>query len=43
MRLDTLPDKMPKAVELYNSYGFHEIAPYYENPHKQTLFMEKIL
>ena len=43
MRLDTLPDKMPKAVELYNSHGFQEIAPYYENPHKQTLFMEKIL
>lgn len=43
MRLDTLPDKMPKAVELYNSYGFQKIAPYYENPHKETLFMEKIL
>ena len=43
MRLDTLPDKMPKAVELYRSYGFQEVAPYYENPHKETLFMEKIL
>jgi putative acetyltransferase len=43
MRLDTLPDKMPKAVELYRSYGFQEIAPYYENPHQETLFMEKIL
>ncbi len=40
MRLDTLPDKMPKAVELYQSYGFREIPPYYENPHKETLFME---
>jgi len=40
MRLDTLPDKMPKAVELYRSYGFREIPPYYENPHKETLFME---
>ncbi len=43
IRLDTLPDKMPKAVELYRSYGFREIAPYYENPHKETLFMEKVL
>ena len=43
MRLDTLPDKMPKAVELYRFYGFREIAPYYENPHKTTLFMEKDL
>ena len=43
MRLDTLPDKMPKAVELYEFYGFREIAPYYENPHKETLFMEKEL
>jgi ribosomal protein S18 acetylase RimI-like enzyme len=40
MRLDTLPDKMPKAVELYQSYGFREIPPYYENPHRETLFME---
>lgn len=40
MRLDTLPDKMPKAVELYQSYGFRELPPYYENPHRETLFME---
>lgn len=38
--LDTLPKKMPKAVELYKFYGFREIPPYYENPHKETLFME---
>jgi putative acetyltransferase len=43
MRLDTLPDKMPKAVRLYHSYGFRKIEPYYENPHKETLFMEKEL
>lgn len=43
MRLDTLPGKMPKAVKLYEFYGFREIAPYYENPHKETLFMEKDL
>ena len=40
MRLDTLPDKMPSAVRLYKSYGFCEIAPYYHNPHGETLFME---
>jgi ribosomal protein S18 acetylase RimI-like enzyme len=40
MRLDTLPDKMPSAVKLYKSYGFCEIPPYYDNPHRETLFME---
>jgi ribosomal protein S18 acetylase RimI-like enzyme len=40
MRLDTLPDKMPQAVKLYKSYGFCEIPPYYDNPHRETLFME---
>lgn len=40
MRLDTLPDKMPSAVELYKSYGFYEIPPYYNNPHREALFME---
>ena len=43
MRLDTLPDKMPQAIKLYQSYGFQKIEPYYENPHKETLFMEKLL
>ena len=43
MRLDTLPDKMPKAVRLYESHGFQKIAPYYYNPYKETLFMEKTL
>ncbi|MEO6590249.1 MAG: GNAT family N-acetyltransferase [Pyrinomonadaceae bacterium] len=40
MRLDTFPSKMGKAVELYNSYGFYEIKPYYYNPYGETLFME---
>ncbi len=40
MRLDTLPDKMPSAVKLYKSYGFCKISPYYNNPHRETLFME---
>ena len=43
MRLDTLPDKMGKAVKLYKSHGFHKIAPYYDNPYKETLFMELVL
>jgi putative acetyltransferase len=40
MRLDTFPPKMGKAVELYRSHGFREIAPYYHNPHEGVLFME---
>jgi putative acetyltransferase len=43
MRLDTFPPKMGKAVELYRSYGFYEIPPYYENPYEDVLFMEKNL
>ena len=43
IRLDTLPAKMPKAVELYQFFGFREIPPYYDNPYKETLFMEKVL
>lgn len=40
MRLDTFPPKMGKAVRLYESYGFREIEPYYENPNEGVLFME---
>jgi carbonic anhydrase len=40
MRLDTYPAKMEKAVDVYRSYGFHEIPPYYGNPHEGVLFME---
>ena len=43
MRLDTLPGKMPRAVKLYESYGFQKIKPYYDNPHKETIFMELVL
>lgn len=43
MRLDTYPPKMAKAVKLYESYGFHEIPPYYQNPYGETLYMEKVL
>jgi len=40
MRLDTFPPKMGKAVSLYETHGFVEIPPYYENPHSDVLFME---
>jgi ribosomal protein S18 acetylase RimI-like enzyme len=40
MRLDTFPPKMGKAVQLYESYGFREIPPYYDNPNEDVLFME---
>ena len=43
MRLDTYPAKMGKAVDLYRSYGFHEIPSYYDNPHDGVLFMEVYL
>jgi GNAT superfamily N-acetyltransferase len=43
IRLDTLPGKMPKAVALYKEFGFQPIAAYYDNPHRETLFMEKEL
>lgn len=40
MRLDTFPPKMGKAVSLYESHGFRPILAYYDNPHKDVLFME---
>lgn len=40
MRLDTIKEKMPKAVSLYESHGFHKIEQYYNNPNPHTLFME---
>jgi GNAT superfamily N-acetyltransferase len=43
MRLDTFPPKMGKAVQLYESYGFREIPPYYNNPNDGVLFMELTL
>lgn len=43
MLLDTHPEKMGKAVELYRSHGFVDVASYYENPHDGVLFMELAL
>ena len=39
MRLDTLAS-MKEARALYETFGFVRIAPYYENPSVETVFME---
>src|SRR5215208_1734963 len=39
VRLDTLPGRMDKAIALYQSIGFVEIAPYCENPVEGAKFM----
>ncbi len=40
MRLDTYPQKMGKAVDVYRKQGFVETAPYYDNPHDDVIYME---
>jgi putative acetyltransferase len=42
MRLDTLPS-MRRAIPLYRSLGFTDIAPYTQNPVEGALFLEKEL
>jgi putative acetyltransferase len=43
IRLDTSPEKMRKAVKLYESHGFREIPPYYDNPNADVRYMELLL
>ena len=40
MRLDTIRETMQKAIELYQSVGFKEIPPYYDNPLPEALYMD---
>jgi putative acetyltransferase len=40
LRLDTLPGRMDRAIDIYRSLGFKEISPYYDNPFSDVLFME---
>jgi putative acetyltransferase len=40
MRLDTMPGKMDRAIEMYRRLGFREIGPYYDNPHSTAMYME---
>lgn len=40
MRLDTIADRMDRAIQLYRSIGFVEIPPYYHTPVDSTKFME---
>lgn len=39
VRLDTLPS-MVQAQQLYRDLGFHEIAPYGDNPDPGTVYLE---
>ena len=40
--LDTIP-RLVAARALYNEFGFHEIAPYNDNPQPGVTFMERVL
>ncbi len=40
VKLDTLAS-MKQALRLYEAMGFQQVAPYYDNPHADAIFMEK--
>jgi len=42
LRLDTLAN-MTGARRLYESFGFETIPAYYDNPHADAIYMEKML
>ena len=42
IRLDTI-DTMETALNIYYKNGFYKIGPYYNNPNKGTVYLEKIL
>ncbi len=42
IRLDTLT-RLEAAIHLYKKHGFVETAPYYFNPEKEVVYMEKKL
>ena len=41
LRLDSIP-KMQAAQRLYESIGFHEIPPYWQNPNEGTKYFEMV-
>jgi len=43
MRLDTIAGRMDRAIALYRSLGFREIAPYYNNPVPNAVYFELTL
>ncbi len=43
IRLDTVPGKMDRAIEMYRGAGFEEIPAYYNAPMEHVLFLEKKL
>ena len=43
VRLDTVASRMESAMRLYDAMGFVRIAPYYESPIADTVFMELLL